>query len=220
MLIRPLVGVGQALAFSLVLGVWLFGCAGRLDVPQFWIYIAIFAAACIAGPWLIDPGLYAERVRPGGRPIDPRYWLIFVAFGAHWGIAGLGVRLHWGPALPPAVWIAGNILVAAAIAFDIWAMHVNRFFSSVVSIQNDRGQVVVSDGPYAFVRHPGYLGALVLALSSGFALGSLWSVLPALVTLPLLYVRTVGEDRTLQAELPGYADYAKRVRWKVIPGVW
>jgi protein-S-isoprenylcysteine O-methyltransferase Ste14 len=98
---------------------------------------------------------------------------------------------------------------------------VNRFFSSVVRIQSDRGQYVVTTGPYAVIRHPGYVGGILFVLASGIALGSwLATAMLAVSTLPFLLYRTVTEDRILQAELPGYCDYAGRVRWRLMPGVW
>jgi protein-S-isoprenylcysteine O-methyltransferase Ste14 len=98
---------------------------------------------------------------------------------------------------------------------------VNRFFSSVIRIQSDRGQHVISTGPYAFIRHPGYLAGIVIIVASGVALGS-WIATAFLITLslPFLLHRAITEDRVLQAELPGYRDYAERVRWRVLPGVW
>jgi protein-S-isoprenylcysteine O-methyltransferase Ste14 len=100
-------------------------------------------------------------------------------------------------------------------------MHVNRFFSSVVRIQTDRGQHVVTTGPYAVIRHPGYLAGIVVVLASGVALGS-WiaAAFISVTTLPFLLYRAITEDRILQAELPGYRDYAQRVRWRLIPGIW
>ena len=218
---RLLIGVLQGLAAAAIVGATLFSCAWRLDIPQFWIYAGIIAATTVASVLLVDPSLYAERLRPGGQPLDPRYWLLNVLIAAHWVVAGLNVgRLHWSPPLPPVAWIVGNLVLAGGMALILWAMHVNRFFSSVVRIQTERGHVVVTQGPYAFIRHPGYAAGVVMAVASGFALGSLWSVAVALAALPLLYVRVIHEDRTLHDELPGYADYAKRVRWRIIPGIW
>ena len=101
-------------------------------------------------------------------------------------------------------------------------MLVNRFFSSVIRIQSDRGQYVVTTGPYAFIRHPGYTAGILIILASGVGLGS-WlaaAMLLAIATLPFLLYRAVTEDRILQAELPGYRDYARRVRWRLSPGIW
>jgi protein-S-isoprenylcysteine O-methyltransferase Ste14 len=112
-------------------------------------------------------------------------------------------------------------VLAASYALCLWAMHVNRFFSSVIRIQNDRGQVVVSHGPYAYIRHPGYLAGILVMVSSGVALGS-WLATAFLVicSLPFLFYRAIAEDRVLQGELPGYRDYAARVRWRLVPGLW
>jgi protein-S-isoprenylcysteine O-methyltransferase Ste14 len=102
----------------------------------------------------------------------------------------------------------------------IWAMRVNRFFSSAVRIQSDRGQQVVSDGPYRFVRHPGYTAAVVMILANGVALGSWMAAVIGWMGVPILVWRTVKEDRMLRAQLPGYAEYAARVKWRLLPGVW
>ena len=104
--------------------------------------------------------------------------------------------------------------------FVLWAMASNPFFAATVRIQSERGQEVVSAGPYRLVRHPGYLGALVYNLAIPLVLGSLWTFIPALFTIALLVVRTALEDRTLQAELPGYAAYTAAVRRRLIPGLW
>ena len=124
-------------------------------------------------------------------------------------------RFHWSDNVPAWLQAIGLIALAVSYALCFWAMLVNRFFSSVVRIQSDRGQHVVTNGPYAFVRHPGYLAGIVIILASGPALGS-WFATALLVaaSLPFLLYRAITEDRVLQAELPGYADYARRVRWR------
>ena len=123
-----------------------------------------------------------------------------------------------GPDLRPA---ASLIALAAGYGLAFWAMRVNRFFSSVVRIQSDRGQYVVTTGPYRWIRHPGYLAGIVIIVASGIALGS-WLATAILVVfgLPFLLHRAITEDRVLQVELPGYRDYAARVRWRVLPGIW
>jgi protein-S-isoprenylcysteine O-methyltransferase Ste14 len=97
-------------------------------------------------------------------------------------------------------------------------MRVNRFFSSVIRIQTDRGQHVVTTGPYAFVRHPGYTAGILIIAASGPALGS--AALVVIFSLPFLLYRAITEDRILQVELAGYSDYAARVRWRLVPGIW
>ncbi len=113
------------------------------------------------------------------------------------------------------------IALAAGYAICLWAMRVNRFFSSIVRIQNDRGQVVITTGPYAIIRHPGYLAGIVIVVASGLALDS-WIAATMLMVcaLPFLLYRAATEDRVLLAELPGYRDYAERVRWRLLPGIW
>jgi protein-S-isoprenylcysteine O-methyltransferase Ste14 len=123
--------------------------------------------------------------------------------------------------VPPWIQAIGLIALAAGYALCFWAMAVNHFFSSVVRIQADRGQHVVAGGPYAYVRHPGYLAGIVIILASGLALGSwLAALLVIASSMPFLLYRAGSEDRILQAELPGYADYARRVRWRLVPGIW
>ena len=96
----------------------------------------------------------------------------------------------------------------------------NRFFSTMVRIQADRGQTVATAGPYRYVRHPGYVGYSVSFFGMALALGSLWALVPAVLMACLLVVRTALEDRTLQDELAGYTDYARQVRYRLLPGIW
>ena len=116
---------------------------------------------------------------------------------------------------------AGLIGLAGGYALCFWAMRENRFFSSVIRIQSDRGQYVVTAGPYAVIRHPGYAAGIVIVAASGLALGSwLAGALLAITTLPFLLYRVITEDRILQVELEGYRAYARRVRSRLLPGVW
>ena len=120
-------------------------------------------------------------------------------------------------------WLQGVCLftVAAGYALALWAMRVNRFFSSVIRIQTDRGQHVVTTGPYAFVHHPGYTAGILIIAASGPAFGS-WLAGAFVVTfsLPFLLYRTITEDQILQADFAGYLDYAAGVRWRLLPGIW
>jgi protein-S-isoprenylcysteine O-methyltransferase Ste14 len=101
-----------------------------------------------------------------------------------------------------------------------WAAGVNRFYSRFVRIQTERGHAVISDGPYRYLRHPGYLGQILFSLASALALGSLWALIPGSLFALLLVVRTGLEDRTLLEELEGYRDYRQRVRHRLIPYLW
>lgn len=128
-------------------------------------------------------------------------------------------RYHWSH-VPWRACLFGYVLVVAGLAGLTWAEAVNKFFEPTVRIQADRGHRVIDGGPYAVVRHPGYAAALLLVLGMPLALGSYWALIPAVVSYLLLVVRTLLEDRMLRAELPGYEEYARRVRYRLLPGIW
>ena len=200
----------------------LFASAGTFAITAFWVYLAILATVFVASFAMLDPGLLRERMRPGGKPPPLGLKLFTVVLLLHLVVAGLDRgRLHLSDGIPPWLQATGLAVVAAAYALVLWAMRVNRFFSSVVRIQFDRGQRVVATGPYSFIRHPGYAAGTLIVLASGIALGSwLAAVLLVVTSLPFLFYRAITEDRVLLAELPGYREYAGRVRWRLIPGVW
>jgi protein-S-isoprenylcysteine O-methyltransferase Ste14 len=212
----------QAAAFVILAGVALFAAAGTLAILTFWIYLAIFAAVIVASFLWLDPGPLRERVRPGGKRPPLALRLLTLVVFAHWIVAGLDRgRFHWSHSVPDWLQAAALIVFAGGYALCLWAMAVNRFFSSVVRIQDDRGQYVVDAGPYAVIRHPGYAAGIIILLASGVALGSWFATaLVAICSLPFLLYRAITEDRVLQAELPGYRDYAARVRWRLLPGLW
>jgi protein-S-isoprenylcysteine O-methyltransferase Ste14 len=212
----------QSAVFFLLAAAALFASAGTFAIAVFWVYLAILAAILVASFLLLDPDLARERIRPGGKKPPLALRLFSGVMVLHWIVAGLDRgRFHWSDTVPLWLQILGLVALAGSYAFCIWAMRVNRFFSSVVRIQSDRGQTVVSNGPYAVIRHPGYLAGIVVVLASGVALGS-WiaTAVLAVPTLPFLFYRIITEDRILRAELPGYRDYAQRVRWRLIPGLW
>ena len=122
--------------------------------------------------------------------------------------------------MPGWVMWAGMLSIMLSGALMVWAMKVNPFFSAIVRIQTDRGHRVVTTGPYRFVRHPGYAAGLLMNLGLPLLLGSLWALIPSSVASLDLIIRTVPEDRFLHRELEGYADYAKRVKWKLVSGLW
>lgn len=211
----------QSVGFVLLVAVILFGAAGRLDIPMFWAYVAIIGAMSIAGLLSIDEDLAQERMRPGGHPIGLRLRLTLLLCVAHWAIAGLDRgRFHWSDTVPLTLRLAALIVFATGLSLVVWAMHVNRFFSSVIRIQRERGHVPVSGGPYRWVRHPGYAGAIPAVVASGIALCSWLATAIGALGVPLLLWRTAAEDRVLRARLPGYEDYVQKVRWRLLPGVW
>ena len=135
-------------------------------------------------------------------------------------VAGLDHRYGWSPEFPLWLIVLGFILISLGYAFATWALAENRFFSSVVRIQTDRGHVVCDSGPYRIVRHPGYAGSILSLPGIVLALCSVWTLIPAAVALIIAVIRTSLEDQTLQEELPGYRDYAQRVRYRLIPGMY
>jgi protein-S-isoprenylcysteine O-methyltransferase Ste14 len=135
-------------------------------------------------------------------------------------VAGLDALLDWSPNFSLPVKILALVLILGGYALSSYALIENRFFSGTVRLQTDRGQQVVSSGPYRRMRHPGYAGALLVYLVTPFFLDSALAFLPTLFTAGLYIIRTVLEDRFLQNALDGYLDYAKRVRYRLIPGIW
>jgi Isoprenylcysteine carboxyl methyltransferase (ICMT) family len=167
----PVAAYIQSVVFFLLTTVALFLSAGTFALPTYWVYLGIFAAVFIASFLLLDPDLARERMRPGGQSAPLGLKLFSAALFAHWIIAGLDRgRFHWSDTVPAWVQWLALALLAAAYALCLWAMRINRFFSSVVRIQSDRGHVLITGGPYAFIRHPGYLAGIVIILASGLAL--------------------------------------------------
>ena len=200
----------------------LFAAAGTVAIRGFWAYLAIFGVVMIVSFAALDPDLLRERMRPGGNKPPLALRVFSLVLFMHWIVAGLDRgRFHWSDDVPG--WLQGICLftVGSGYALALWAMRVNRFFSSVIRIQTDRGQRVVTTGPYAFVRHPGYTAGILIIAASGPALGSwLAASLVMIFSLPFLLYRAITEDRILQVELAGYSAYAARVRWRLIPGIW
>lgn len=137
-----------------------------------------------------------------------------------WIVAGLDQRFDWSPDLPNWIQIFALIVIQIGSLIGSWAMIANRYFSSQVRIQADRGQQVVQDGPYSFVRHPGYAGGLLSWLAAPIFFSSYWLLIPMVLVMGASVVRTTLEDQTLQDELPGYQAYAEKVKFRLIPGVW
>jgi protein-S-isoprenylcysteine O-methyltransferase Ste14 len=214
----------KVLVFETVLAAALFGSAGRIDLPWFWALIAVHGTIIFAGSAALDPELNRERLRPAAGPAGKEYAFRIagtVLILAHLVVAGLDAgRFHWS--VPPPALVRGTALAlyAGALAFSMWAMAANRFFSSVVRIQEERGHRVIDTGPYRYVRHPGYAGLIVTALLGGVVFGSWRSVVPMMVLALGVVRRLRMEDAFLQGHLDGYADYAGRVRSKLLPGVW
>ena len=204
-------------------------CGGDLAWWQAWIYSVLVFLAGIAGRLWAEkrhPGLLAERadfsnaqaVKPWDRVLAPLMALT-VSFPLV-VVAGLDHRYGWSEAFPVWLNLLGILLVGLGYAFAAWAMVENRFFSGVVRIQRDRGHLLCDSGPYRVVRHPGYAGNVLALPGIVLTLASTWTIIPAVVALVIAVIRTTLEDRTLQQELPGYREYARRVRYRLIPWIY
>jgi len=197
--------------------------AGRWDLPMHWAYVAVLWLSAGTTYTLLQsrsPELIRERLKPpSDRDRSTRRVAIPIML-AHYLVAGLDAgRLGW-TRVPFPLQIAGLAMLAASMAVVGWTLLSNPYASSAVRIQSEREHHVITTGPYAIVRHPMYLGVLLFSLGSGAALGS-WLAAVLLVPVLAIFVRrTLLEDRMLHAELKGYAEYAARVRWRVVPGLF
>jgi protein-S-isoprenylcysteine O-methyltransferase Ste14 len=218
--------IAYAIGTPLALFVLVFLAAGSIGWVPGWIFIAVLVLAFGASALVlarVNPVIYRARSRfqPGTKVWDKR--LLLVMLPAMVAIIPIGAldagRFHWSSVPRRAVFL-GYAAMIAAIAVTGWAQAVNPFFEPGVRIQSERHQRVIDTGPYRFVRHPGYIAAILLFFGMALALGSYLAVVPALVATVLLVVRTSWEDRLLRADLPGYADYARRTRFRLFPGVW
>lgn len=218
-------GIRETLGI-VILGVALFWSAGRMDWWPAWATLAVMSAWIIATAVVIfrsNPALLAERLGPrrGAKSWDTTIMsLLGLAQLARYIVAGLDQRYGWtsGIALPAQLAALG--LCALGYALFVWATASNAFFSQIVRIQSERGHTVATGGPYRYVRHPGYIGAILYELAVPILLASWWSLVISGLGAALLLLRTVLEDRTLLAELPGYDEYARQVRYRLIPGIW
>ena len=204
-----------------IVGAIIFTSAGRWNLPFVWAILGLLCGFHCSMTVMTDPELVKERISPGTGNVDrltrPLSALLLVG---HWIIAGLDIgRFHWSP-VPWSVQVGGVLGYFAALTMILWAMRVNTFYSSVVRVQTDRGHCVIDVGPYRFVRHPGYLATLLAMLSGGIALGSWLAILPILGCAVFFIRRTILEDQMLRDELPDYAEYAQRVRWRLVPGIF
>ncbi len=213
--------IKRLLMFQVFFVATLFGSAGRFDLPWFWALLIAANGVLLLGLLVVDPELRAERLNPGPGDRDrktPRIARVILL--AHYIVAGIDVgRFGWSE-MPVLLQGAGLLGYVGFASLGLWAMRTNRFFSSAVRIQEDRGQEVITTGPYRFVRHPGYVGVFGGMFCGALALGSWWGMIPLIPLVPIFLSRTIVEDRMLLEELPGYRDYALRVRARLLPGIW
>jgi len=224
--IKVLVGTWLA---PFIEGALLFASAGTFALPRAWFFLTVSfvglfgqsTLVAIKNPELVDRrGQW--RQKKDAKPWDRR---LIVAYGllAFYGVpivAGLDVGRYGWTSLGDWSVVAGALLFAFGTFMITWAMLANTHFETTVRIQLDRHHQVTTSGPYAFVRHPGYVGASLWAISGPLIVGSLIALLPAVLATAVLVYRTSREDLTLQHELPGYTDYARHTRYRLLPGIW
>lgn len=216
----------QLAAAVLLQGVVLFVAAGQTDWIMAWVYLGSYVALIALNAAILlprNPDLIAERgrIKENTKGWDKILIIPMTFFGlGTLAVGGLDRRFEWTPRLGWTTPVTGLALYLLGFGLVSWAMASNRFFSSVVRIQKDRGHTVATGGPYGWIRHPGYLGMMVSVFGVALLLGSRWALIPAALYVATMAARTVLEDRTLRAELPGYPDYAERVRHRLVPGLW
>ena len=206
----------------------IFAAAGTIEYTGGWHYLGIMIAISIVfGTHMVrvDPGLLRERLKPPvqkDQPLADKLVVIpilLLILGGMGFMAADAARWRWSIMLPSVQW-AGCGLLLAAFLFIYWTMRTNSFAAPVVKIQKDRGQEVISTGPYAIVRHPMYFGALFYLAGTSLVLGSWWG-LAIVPILSLFFVIRIGiEENALRKGLEGYDDYERRVRWRLIPFIW
>ena len=222
-IVKRMVQVALLVAFMAVV---LFLSSGRLNWMWAWIFIGLNLIGVLINSIILlryNPETIAERAEAEGMKDWDKivsglwavtYYILMLL------VAGLDTRFGWTPLLALALYVAGGIVFVLGFAFFSWAMISNAYFTAVVRILAERGQTICTTGPYRFVRHPGYVGAIIQSLATPLLLGSLWALIPGGVAAILMVTRTALEDQTLHQELDGYQDYAQQVRYRLLPGIW
>jgi protein-S-isoprenylcysteine O-methyltransferase Ste14 len=217
---RRLLQVSMGIVITAII---LFVSAGKINWIYAWVYILASLLVITTNAFIFPSELISER---GRKKKNVEKWdklisgIIIIPWLALYLISGLDFRLGWSSELALWIHISAIITFILGNAFVSWAMISNTYFSTSVRIQYDRGHTVSSGGPYRYIRHPGYLGMIIYLLSTPIILGSIWALIPTIVTAILFLVRTSFEDNTLKNKLEGYKDYAQKVPYRLIPGIW
>ena len=204
----------------------LFGSAGDWEWTRGWICYALYGGGTLVMTLIVrrkQPGLMEERAkmrRPDTKPFDKLFFAIFLPLMLLLPVvAGCDYR-YQGPTMPDWLLWPGAAISVAGTALVTWTLSVNRHAESTVRIQTDRGHTVVTGGPYRYVRPPMYVGIILSYLAAPLILGSWWSfAVSGSIAMALIW-RTVNEDATLQRELPGHRDFARRTPYRLLPGLW
>lgn len=216
----------QVTVMILIQAAVLFLVAGRLDWTMGWAYTGLLVLNQLVTALALiptHPELLAERARNGGpRDLDRVLAAIMFLYGplVILIVAGLDHRFGWSPALSPGVQVGGLIVALLGSLWTIWAMAANRHFYGVFHIEREQGHTVATAGPYRVIRHPGYLGAIAFVLGVPIALGSLWALIPVVLVVVAIVIRTALEDRALRTGLDGYEAYCRQTGFRLVPGVW
>lgn len=210
--------------YLIIFGIDLFVPSGDLSWGVAWIYLGIYLVNQIVLTLILPTDLLAER---SARQEGSKSWdVVLATFAAllmpmaSYIIAGLDRGNMWTTNLSPGLQIVAGVVMVLGIALSSWAMTANKFFSGLVRIQEDRGHVVQAGGPYRFVRHPGYVGGILHHIATPLMLGSWWALIPGAIGALLFVIRTTLEDKTLQRELSGYAEFTQQTRYRLVPGIW
>jgi protein-S-isoprenylcysteine O-methyltransferase Ste14 len=213
----------QVMMSVILIAIILLVSAGKIDWIYAWVYITSSLLVIIINAFIFPPELISER---GRKKENIEKWdrlisgLITFPWLALYIVSGLDIRFGLSLELASWIHITGLVIFALGNAFVSWAMISNIYFSTVVRIQYDRGHTVSIGGPYRFMRHPGYVGMIIYLLASPIILGSIWALIPASLAVILFIIRTAFEDNTLKNKLEGYKEYAERVKYRLIPGIW
>lgn len=221
--------IARNVSLAIITSGLLFLGAGTLDWPWGWVFSLVFllcwiglsAALARWNPELLNERGKRNRDMTGTKRWD---WVLLSVYSiviiSQPVVAGFDHRYGWSAEVNPVVLLAGNLIIIAAMALMAWAMVVNRFFDVTVRVGERQGHRVISSGPYRYVRHPGYAALVVIFIAMPVALGTWTALIPGVLGIVDFFIRTAMEDRALQAELPGYAEYARQTRWRLIPGLW
>ena len=219
--------IARFISGLIFIGAILFGTAGTLNWPEAWVYIVIqfgWSAALTVYLWSHDPELLKDRLKFTKK--SAKGWDKILTFASipfyipYLVIPGFdAVRYQWSH-VPDWLKVICFILITASFVWISLIMKENTFLSRFVEIQEDRGHKVITTGPYKFVRHPMYIGAIILMICLPIALGSLYALIPLAFCVIFVIIRTVLEDKTLHKELDGYVEYAQRTKYRLLPGIW
>jgi protein-S-isoprenylcysteine O-methyltransferase Ste14 len=213
----------QVISQFLIIMIILFVSKGTIKWLWAWVYLGISIVILLVNLLVMDPDLIAERgkKKEGIKKFDRIITTIsIIPIITILILSGIDSRFGWSGNLSLYYYISGIFLMVSGNALFTWAMTANKFFSTSVRIQIERDHKVAQGGPYAIVRHPGYTGYIIFNFATPMMLGSLWALIPAVVLSVLMIIRTFLEDKTLKSELEGYKEYATRVKYRLVPGIF